>query len=98
MAAPPPLNIATQYARLILDGLRDALGHAAARARDLGFDAGSDFAVGRIAAQILEGSERHRPTLIAMSTHGRSGPSRWALGSTTEKVLRASTVPLLVCR
>lgn len=34
--------------------------------------------------------------LIAMATHGRSGVRRWALGSIAERVLHASTVPLLL--
>ena len=34
--------------------------------------------------------------LIAMTTHGRSGVRRWALGSIAERVLHAATVPLLV--
>jgi len=37
-------------------------------------------------------------TLIAMATHGRSGVSRWLLGSVTEKVLRGTMNPLLVVR
>ena len=37
-------------------------------------------------------------TLIAMATHGRSGVSRWLLGSVTEKVLRGTVNPLLVVR
>ena len=37
-------------------------------------------------------------TLIAMATHGRSGVSRWLLGSVTEKVLRGTINPLLVVR
>ena len=37
-------------------------------------------------------------TLIAMATHGRSGVSRWLLGSVTEKVLRGTSNPLLVVR
>jgi nucleotide-binding universal stress UspA family protein len=36
--------------------------------------------------------------LIAMATHGRSGISRWLLGSIAEKVLRAAANPLLVVR
>jgi len=47
---------------------------------------------------ILETAEREHVTLIAMATHGRTGLSRWAFGSITEKVIRASTVPLLVLR
>lgn len=36
--------------------------------------------------------------LIAMSTHGRSGVARILMGSTTEKVLHSSPVPVLVAR
>jgi nucleotide-binding universal stress UspA family protein len=36
--------------------------------------------------------------LIAMSTHGRSGLSRWALGSVTDKVLHCSSKPILLVR
>ena len=36
--------------------------------------------------------------LIAMSTHGRSGISRWALGSVTDKVLQSSQKPILLVR
>lgn len=34
--------------------------------------------------------------LIIMSTHGRSGISRWFFGSVAEKVIRHSTVPVLI--
>lgn len=36
--------------------------------------------------------------LIVMSTHGRSGLTRWALGSVTEKVLHSAFCPVLVVR
>ena len=36
--------------------------------------------------------------MIAMATHGRSGLSRWVLGSVAEKVLHAAPVPLLLVR
>jgi nucleotide-binding universal stress UspA family protein len=36
--------------------------------------------------------------LVAMSTHGRSGLSRWAFGSVTDKVLRGGSVPVLLVR
>lgn len=48
------------------------------------------------ASEILEACSVHRADLIAMSTHGRSGLSRWVLGSVTEKVLRTAGVPMLV--
>lgn len=36
--------------------------------------------------------------LIVMSSHGRSGPSRWAHGSVADKVLRSSCIPVLMVR
>jgi nucleotide-binding universal stress UspA family protein len=55
-------------------------------------------ATGDAASRILESAGRHHADLIAMATHGRSGLSRWVLGSVTEKVLRHATVPLLIVR
>jgi nucleotide-binding universal stress UspA family protein len=40
------------------------------------------------------GSER----IIAMSTHGRGGLQRWAVGSVTERVLHKTTLPLFIMR
>jgi nucleotide-binding universal stress UspA family protein len=42
----------------------------------------------------------HHPeiALIVMSTHGRSGLTRWIFGSVAEKVLHASPVPLMLIR
>jgi len=36
--------------------------------------------------------------IIVMSSHGRSGPSRWAYGSVADKVLRSSCIPVLMIR
>lgn len=36
--------------------------------------------------------------VIAMATHGRSGPQLWMVGSVTERVLSATKLPLLVVR
>lgn len=37
-------------------------------------------------------------TMIAMATHGRSGIAHWLLGSITERVLSATTFPMLIVR
>jgi nucleotide-binding universal stress UspA family protein len=47
---------------------------------------------------ILETADKEEMDLIAMTTHGRSGPSRWLFGSIAAKVLRGSSIPLLVVR
>lgn len=53
---------------------------------------------GSPADSIIEAAVRTKSAVVAMSTHGRSGISRWALGSVAEKVLRAGTIPLLLVR
>ena len=44
--------------------------------------------------QIIEYVESNDVDLVVMGTHGRSGLDRMLLGSTTEKVLRLSPVPV----
>jgi nucleotide-binding universal stress UspA family protein len=53
---------------------------------------------GTAAEIIVEEAAKDRGTLIAMSTHGRTGARRWLLGSVTEKVFRSTANPLLVVR
>jgi nucleotide-binding universal stress UspA family protein len=53
---------------------------------------------GNEAQQILEYCDREDIDLIAMSTHGRSGVSRWLLGSVAEKVIRHATKPIFLVR
>ena len=51
---------------------------------------------GRAADIIVDLAAAEKDTLIMMATHGRSGLNRFFLGSVTEKVLRATSSPLLV--
>jgi nucleotide-binding universal stress UspA family protein len=48
------------------------------------------------AEAIVGYANKHHDALVAMCTHGRSGVTRWALGSVTEKVVRHSEDPVLV--
>ena len=50
------------------------------------------------AEAILNMAEEEEVDLIAMTTHGRSGVSRWLFGSVAEQVLRNADCPLLVMR
>lgn len=51
---------------------------------------------GLIAAEVINAIEQHKPDLVAMASHGRSGPSRWAFGSVAEKIIRHCAYPLLI--
>jgi len=53
---------------------------------------------GNPAASIVQEAETIPDTLVAISTHGRSGITRWVMGSTTDKVLHATSHPLLIVR
>lgn len=50
---------------------------------------------GRPAEEILDYANKNQVDLIIMSTHGRSGLSRWVLGSVTDRVVRHSRAPVL---
>ncbi len=47
---------------------------------------------------ILQAIQKYAVDLVVMCTHGRSGVSRWVMGSIADRVLRASPVPVLLIR
>ncbi|MGZ8496449.1 MAG: universal stress protein [Candidatus Binatia bacterium] len=53
---------------------------------------------GDAANEIVELAAGSPQSLIAMSTHGRSGVGRWVLGSVAEKVVQHSRAPVLLVR
>ena len=56
-------------------------------------------AVGDASDEIVKAAEEIDANLIAMSTHGRSGFSRWAFGSVTDRVLRREgRIPIAMVR
>jgi len=63
-----------------------------------GFKVSSLFGQGSPAEGILSVAEQLQVDVIAMSTHGRSGPARWLLGSVAEHVVRHSGQPVLMVR
>jgi nucleotide-binding universal stress UspA family protein len=50
------------------------------------------------ASAIVDTAEAEAADLIVMSSHGRSGITRWALGSVTEKVLHGASCPVMIIR
>jgi len=53
---------------------------------------------GNPAEEIVDYASMKKISLIVMASHGRSGISRWALGSVAEKVVRAGSSPVLLVR
>ena len=53
---------------------------------------------GTAAEAVLDAAKAATADLIAMSTHGRSGITRWLFGSVADRVLHSSETPLLIVR
>lgn len=57
-----------------------------------------EIVTGDAAKAVLDRSEADEIDLIVMSSHGRSGYSRWAYGSVAAKVLHGAQCPVLLMR
>ena len=86
----------------IADGARNhAIGYLSLKAQEV---SQSDVEVthlvleGHPADVIVAEANKQQDTLVAMSTHGRSGPSRWLLGSVADKTMRSYNGPILLFR
>ncbi len=77
------------YARHYLQGIADNL-------VEHGFSVRIEAEIGDPAQVITEIAQKYQVDAIAMSTHGRSGLSRWLFGSVTNKVLSAKPCPVYV--
>ena len=66
------------------------------RAVSAGVDAFADVRSGGAANGIIEALHSSPDSMAMMTTHGRGGVQRWALGSVTDKVIRSSAEPVLV--
>ena len=67
----------------------------AARTKEAGVPCDVEIRIGDVYDEIKKAIEVEKPELVVMGTHGRRGVERWFMGSTTEKLLRHSPVPLL---
>ncbi|MFB6141803.1 MAG: universal stress protein [Halorientalis sp.] len=73
----------------------DTAERVADRARSVGLDAVTHVQEGLPARDILEYVDEHDVDFVGMGTAGRTGLTRYLLGSTTERVVRHAEVPVL---
>ena len=66
------------------------------RLKKKGVKARAKTVAGAPAAEVIKSASEEGADLIIITTHGRSGISRWALGSVADKVLRTSRIPVLL--
>ncbi len=91
-----------QYYRGLMDAESKAASeYLAEQAQSLekdGFLVSHGVVEGHPAPAIAGEADQKPDTLIAMSSHGRSGLSRWLLGSVTNQLILTSSHPLLLVR
>ena len=78
------------------ENAKEHLSRAAKILVDQGITTRVEVVEGHAAESILDYAEKNNFELIIISTHGRSGISRWTFGSVADKVVRHSPIPVLV--
>lgn len=53
---------------------------------------------GKVADTLAHWAENNGVDLIVIASHGRSGVSRWVMGSVADRILRSACVPVLMVR
>jgi nucleotide-binding universal stress UspA family protein len=53
---------------------------------------------GKVADTLAHWAEKNGVDLIVIASHGRSGVSRWVMGSVADRILRSACVPVLMIR
>jgi nucleotide-binding universal stress UspA family protein len=67
--------------------------------KNKGFRVKTMIKTGNAAKEIVNAAHEIKAHIIAMSTHGRSGIVRWAIGSVTESVMRLEgNIPVLAVK
>ncbi len=91
-------NMHKFYLQKIADAMKkDTEQYAEEPGRDK-IDIESIILAGDPAQEIVDYANKENVDLIVMSTHGRTGITRWALGSVADRVLRATRKPLALIR
>jgi len=96
--ASAPVSYTEEELRLIKQRITDYLEKSGETLRSKGIVVNTRVSTGNAAEEILKAADETNADMIAMSTHGRSGLRRLAFGSTTDKVLRGASVPVLLVR
>lgn len=63
-----------------------------------GITATYEVVTGEPADKIVQYAEANKVSLIAMSTHGRTGLARWVMGSVADKVVHGASMPVWLVR
>ncbi|MCB9151417.1 MAG: universal stress protein [Caldilineaceae bacterium] len=97
MASDEPLLI-SRLMEDIEQGFREYLAGIQERLQNEGYRVSTHLLHGDAAQCISDVATHEQCDLIAMTTHGRTGFSRWMLGSVADRVIRTADQPILLLR
>jgi nucleotide-binding universal stress UspA family protein len=93
--ATPGGAVPSEYLERIKADGTEAVSDVTARAESAGVAVRSETLEGRPSERLLAYAEGKEIGLTVMGTHGRSGLQRFLLGSTTERLVRESSFPVM---
>jgi nucleotide-binding universal stress UspA family protein len=93
---PTGATAAEQLEQRALQSAQDFIDDIRGRLQAMGYEAKGTAVLGNPAVTILEQAEKLRPDLILMGSRGRSGVTRFVLGSVSHAVLHQTRCPVLI--
>ncbi|MFC1871529.1 universal stress protein [Chloroflexota bacterium] len=77
---------------------RDYIEQVGRQLKEKGLYVEFEVLYGNVIDTLVDYANNHDVDLIVMTTHGRSGVSRWFLGSVADRLLRSAAVPVMTVR
>jgi len=104
--SPQPIDYSGGWAPMMtgeiieaeMDGATDYLKAVAASQLLAGIETRTEVSIGLTAQYLIAVTEDHESDLVVLCSHGRTGLTRWALGSVAHSLVHQSAVPVLVLR
>ncbi len=104
--APQPIDYSGGWAPMMtgemieaeMDGATDYLKAVATSQILAGIETKTEVSIGLTAQYLIAVTEDHESDLVVLCSHGRTGLTRWALGSVAHSLVHQSAVPVLVLR
>jgi len=87
-----------QLEAITMDDARSYLDQIAKQLKYNGVKVQSEVLYGKVADKLTDYANKSKVDLIIISTHGRSGISRWVWGSVADRILRSTCVPVFIVR
>jgi nucleotide-binding universal stress UspA family protein len=87
-----------EQVKILLSDAQSYLHQVTERIEKMNITVSSDAVVGNAGEVIADTADKSKSSFIVMATHGRSGISRWTLGSVADRVLHLTKCPLILLR